>query len=128
MAPQPRPRPRGRPAPLGTETTPSSRHPWHAAHVDLRPSRVAISAALFVLLAGVGSVVAERLAARTDSASTLRLALALIALGFVVIGVGVRGEGAFGAFVAGVACYGLGLGANDAASNMQAVALEHRLG
>jgi len=130
--------------------------------VDLRPSRVAISAAFFVqgllfisltlrlpvvrdlfdlselalsglmlmlvLLAGVGSVVAERLAARTDSASTLRLALALIALGFVVIGVGVRGEGTFGAFVAGVACYGLGLGANDAASNMQAVALEHRLG
>ena len=130
--------------------------------MDLRPSRVAISAAFFVpgllfisltlrlpvvrdlfdlselalsglmlmlvLLAGVGSVVAERLAARTDSASTLRLALALIALGFVVIGVGVRGEGTFGAFVAGVACYGLGLGANDAASNMQAVALEHRLG
>ena len=130
--------------------------------MNLRPARVAISAAflvqgllfisltlrlpvvrdlfgigelalsglmlMLVLLAGLGSVVAEQLAARLDSASTLRLALSVIVAGFVVIGVGVRGEGSFAVFVAGVALYGLGLGANDAASNMQAVALEHRVG
>lgn len=81
-----------------------------------------------VLCAGLGSVVAERLAARSDSASTLRLAVTVIAVGFVVIGAGVRGNGALPLMVAGVALYGFGLGANDAASNMQAVALEHRVG
>lgn len=130
--------------------------------MDLRPARVAISAAFFVqgllfismtlrlpvvrdlfdlselalsglmlmlvLLAGAGSVVSEALAKRTDSASTLRLALVVIALGFVMLGFGARGDGHFPIYVAGLAAYGLGVGANDAASNMQAVALEHHLG
>lgn len=82
---------------------------------------------LLVLLAGLGSVVAERMAASSDSATTLRAALALIAAGFVVLGAATRSDGLLPVLVAGVAIYGLGLGANDAASNMQAVALEHRL-
>lgn len=83
---------------------------------------------MLVLLAGVGSVLAETLAKRLDSASTLRLALGLIALAFVVLGVGARGDGTFALFVTGLALYGVGLGANDASSNMQAVAVEHHLG
>ena len=83
---------------------------------------------MLVLLAGAGSVAAETLARHVDSARTLRLALFVIAIGFVLIAAGVRGDGSLPIFVAGVATYGLGLGANDAASNMQAVALEHRLG
>ncbi|EAQ00114.1 hypothetical protein JNB_08084 [Janibacter sp. HTCC2649] len=130
--------------------------------MNLRPARLAISAAFFVqgllfismtlrlpevqdlfglselalsglmlmlvLLAGVGSVLAETLAKRIDSARTLRLALGVIALAFVVLGVGARGGGTFPLYVAGLALYGVGLGANDAASNMQGVAVEHRIG
>lgn len=83
---------------------------------------------MLVLLAGVGSVLAEQLAQRADSASTLRMALGVIVAGFVLLGAGSRGDGTFAIYVAGLALYGLGLGANDAASNMQAVALEHRIG
>ena len=81
---------------------------------------------LLVLLSGVGSVVAGSLARRSDSARALRVALVLIALAFVLVAVGVHGDGRLAVFAAGIAVYGLGLGANDAASNMQAVALEHR--
>ncbi|MEO6019354.1 MAG: MFS transporter [Knoellia sp.] len=83
---------------------------------------------MLVLLAGAGSVVAETLARHFDSARTLRLALVIIAVGFVLIAMGVRGDGSLPVFAPGVAVYGLGLGANDAASNMQAVALEHQVG
>jgi MFS family permease len=83
---------------------------------------------LMVLLAGVGSVLAEQVAARVDSARALRVALLTITLGIALLGFGVRGSGSFPLFVAGLSIYGLGVGANDAASNMQAVALEHRLG
>jgi hypothetical protein len=83
---------------------------------------------MLVLLAGAGSVAAENLARRVDSARTLRLALIVIAVGFVLIAAGVSGEGSLPSVMAGVAIHGLGLGANDAASNLQAVALEHRLG
>lgn len=83
---------------------------------------------MMVLLAGVGSVLAEQIAKRADSAVTLRLALVTIAVGLVILGVGTLGSGVFPAFVAGLAIYGVGLGANDAASNMQGVALEHRVG
>ena len=38
------------------------------------------------------------------------------------------GAGSLPVLVAGMAVYGLGLGANDAASNMQAVAVEHSWG
>ncbi len=131
--------------------------------MNVRPARVAISAAFFVqgllfismtlrlpevqdlfdvselalsglmlmlvLLAGVGSVLAETLAKRIDSARTLRLALGVIALAFVVLRLGARGGGACSrSTLPGLALYGVGLGANDAASNMQAVAVEHRIG
>ena len=83
---------------------------------------------LLVLLAGAGSVAAGGLARSGDSALALRVALGVVALGFVVIGLSTRGAGSLPLLMAGMALYGLGLGANDAASNMQAVAVEHRLG
>lgn len=79
---------------------------------------------MMVLLAGVGSVVAERLAHRLDSARVLRAGLLLIAVGVPVLVL----APSFGAFVAGMAVYGVALGLVDAAGNMQAVAIEHRYG
>ena len=79
---------------------------------------------MMVLLAGVGSVLAERAAERHDSARLLRLGLLLVAVGVPVLVL----APAFGVLVAGLATYGVGLGVVDATSNMQAVALEHRYG
>jgi MFS family permease len=77
---------------------------------------------MMVLLAGLGSVLAERLARRSDSAVLLRCGLALLALAVPVLAAAPAGA----AFVAGMAVYGVGLGVVDASTNMQAVALEHR--
>ncbi|HWU23712.1 MAG TPA: MFS transporter [Nocardioides sp.] len=86
--------------------------------------QVSLTLLAVVLLAGLGSVLAERYAARADSALILRL-------GLVGIGVGMPlmvAAPAVMAYAAGVAVYGVALGAVDAATNMQAVALEHRYG
>jgi MFS family permease len=77
-----------------------------------------------VLLAGVGSVVAEKLARHRDSASMLRAGLVLIAVAVVVM----AGAPVEAAFVGGMAAYGVALGVVDATTNMQAVALEHAYG
>ena len=79
---------------------------------------------MMVLLAGAGSVVAERAADRHDSARLLRAGLLLVAVGVPVLVL----APAFGVLVGGLAVYGVGLGVVDATSNMQAVALEHRYG
>ncbi|KRB74931.1 MFS transporter [Nocardioides sp. Root190] len=75
-----------------------------------------------VLLAGLGSVLAERLAPRTSSAQLLRAGLVLVALGSALM----LAAPAWAAFLAGVGVYGVGLGVVDAATNMQAVAIERR--
>lgn len=79
---------------------------------------------MMVLLAGVGSLVAEHASRRAGSAVLLRLAfvLMLVALPGVVL------APVFAVFVGGVAVYGLALGLVDAGSNMQGVALEERYG
>ncbi len=77
---------------------------------------------MMVLLAGAGSVVAERLAAHHDSARTLRSGLLLAGVAVVVL----TTAPLFGLFGLGLAAYGVALGAIDASTNMQAVALEHR--
>lgn len=76
---------------------------------------------MMILLAGVGSVVAETLAKRRDSATLLRAGLLLVAVAVPVI----CAAPAAPVFVAGVAAYGLALGVVDASTNMQAVAIEH---
>lgn len=79
---------------------------------------------MVVLLAGVGSVLTEPGARRLGSATVLRTAFALIAVGLALVALAPERP----VFVAGLAVYGIGLGAVDAAGNMQAVALEHRWG
>ena len=79
---------------------------------------------MMVLLAGVGSVLAEKLASRQDSATLLRGGLATIAVAVPVMAL----APALGLFVGGMAAYGVALGVVDASTNMQAVALEHRYG
>ena len=79
---------------------------------------------MMILLAGVGSVVAETLAKRRDSALLLRSGLILIAIAVPVLCV----APSLTVYVLGIAGYGLGLGVVDASTNMQAVALEHRYG
>lgn len=79
---------------------------------------------MVVLLAGAGSALAELAATRMGSAGTLRAGFALQALGLGAVAVAPQRP----VFVAGLAVYGLGLGVVDAASNMQAVAVEHRYG
>lgn len=92
---------------------------WHLSELELSGLLL-----MMVLLAGVGSVLAERFAERSDSATLLRAGLALIAVAVPVLGIAPSG----GFFVAGMAAYGVGLGVVDASSNMQAVALEHQYG
>ncbi|WP_242504336.1 MFS transporter [Promicromonospora panici] len=79
---------------------------------------------MMVLLAGVGSLVAERAARRMGSATMLRLGLALMVVAVPALTL----APAIGFFVGGVAVYGIALGLVDATSNMQAVDLEHRYG
>ncbi|MGN6250229.1 MAG: MFS transporter [Marmoricola sp.] len=89
-------------------------------------SELAVSGLLLmvVLLAGLGSVLAELGAKRAGSATVLRGALVLAGLGLAVVAL----APAEPVFVAGLAAYGLALGSIDATTNMQAVALEHRYG
>ncbi len=79
---------------------------------------------MMVLLAGVGSVVAETLAKRHDSATLLRAGLALIVVSVPVIVLAPVAA----VFLVGMAGYGIALGTVDATTNMQGVALEHRYG
>ena len=76
---------------------------------------------MVVLLAGVGSVVAEVVAGRWSSAVVVRLGLLVATLGFATLLL----APAFPVFAAGLAAYGVGLGLVDASSNMQAVTVEH---
>lgn len=77
---------------------------------------------MMVLLAGVGSLIAEHAARRVGSAAMLRLGLALMVVAVPAITL----APAIGVFVGGVAVYGIALGLVDATGNMQAVDLEHR--
>ena len=79
---------------------------------------------MVVLLAGVGSVLAEVVAKRSSSAVVVRVGFVLATVGFAVLLV----APAFGVFVTGLAVYGLALGLVDASSNMQAVTVEHLYG
>ena len=100
-----------------TTRLPDVRREWDLSEVELSGLLL-----MMVLLAGVGSVLAEAVAHRRDSASTLRAGLLLAALAVPVLLV----APGFAFLVGGLAAYGVALGVVDAASNMQAVAVEHR--
>ena len=99
-----------------TTRLPDFTHHWHIGELALSGLLLMV-----VLLAGVGSVVAEALSKRRDSATLLRVGLVLLAVGVI----GVALAPALAVFVAALAVYGVGLGVVDATTNMQAVALEH---
>jgi Na+/melibiose symporter-like transporter len=76
---------------------------------------------MMVLLAGLGTVLAEAACKRVDSAAILRVGLLAIALAVPVLVTAPRQP----VLIASMAVYGVALGAVDATTNMQAVALEH---
>jgi MFS family permease len=90
---------------------------WSLSEVELSLLLLAL-----VLLAGLGTLLAERLAPRVGSAALLRAALVGIA---VTVPTATLAPDV-AVFAAAVAGYGVALGVVDAVINMQAVALEHR--
>lgn len=76
------------------------------------------------VLAGVGSLFSEVLAGAASSRTALRCGLLVVALAGTVIALAPGRV----IFVTGFAVYGIGVGAVDAAGNMQAVAVQHRYG
>lgn len=100
-----------------TTRLPDFQDRWHLSDVE-----ISLILLMMILLAGVGSVVAETLAKRRDSALLLRVGLLLVAVAVA----GLCLAPSVGVYVAGVGAYGLGLGIVDASTNMQAVAIEHR--
>lgn len=101
----------------------TTRLPDVADQWDLGELGLSLVLLVVVALAGVGSVLAERLARSRDSALILRLGLLLIGLMVPVLAL----SPVLAGFVAAIGAYGLGVGLVDATTNMQGVALEHRL-
>lgn len=89
---------------------------WNLSELEL-----SLLLLMMVLLAGVGSVAAEKLSQRRDSATLVRAGLGLVVLALPVLTI----APVAGVFVAGLAVYGVALGIVDATTNMQAVAVEH---
>lgn len=102
----------------------TTRLPDFTRRWNLSDDRLTLLLLMMVLLAGAGSVLAERLAKGHDSATLLRLGLALIVLAVPVMSLAPT----LGFFAAAMAAYGVALGVVDATTNMQAVALEHYYG
>jgi fucose permease len=102
----------------------TTRLPRFRDHWDLNEVGLSLLLLMVVLLAGVGSVVAEQLARRTSSAVLLRAGLLGIAAALPVAAT----APAVGLFVGGLAVYGVALGVVDATTNMQGVAVEHGYG
>jgi MFS family permease len=99
-----------------TTRLPDFQHQWR-----LSPGTLSVILLMMVLLAGVGSVLAETLAARRESAWILRAGLAMIAVAEPLVVL----APSLAVFVLALALYGVALGVVDATTNMQAVALEH---
>ena len=102
----------------------TTRLPVFARRWDLSETELSLLLLMMVLLAGLGSALAERHAARRGSAELLLGGVLAVGAAPSLLG----GAPSGWAFVAVLAAYGLALGTVDASSNMQAVALEHRFG
>ncbi len=100
----------------------TTRLPAFSDRWDLSEVELSLLLLALVLLAGVGTLLAERLAPRVGSAALLRASLAGIA---VTVPAATLAPGV-AVFAGAVAAYGVVLGVVDAVVNMQAVALEHR--
>ena len=102
----------------------TTRLPQFSDRWDLSEVELSGLLLMMVLLAGVGSVLAETLARTRDSATLLRTGLAVIVAAVPAMALAPDVE----VFIGGMAAYGVALGVVDASTNMQAVALEHRYG
>lgn len=91
---------------------------------SLDDSLLVVAVVSVSVIAGLGSVLAEQLAARTSSKTTLRTGLAVIAVFGGATGIAPNA----GVFFIALALYGIGLGMVDAAANMQAVSIQHAKG
>lgn len=91
---------------------------------DVGDTTVSLLVLMVSVLAGVGSVGAESLARGASSAVALRIGLATIVVASGAIALAPD----FTVYIVGFGLYGLGLGAVDAGSNMQAVAVQHGYG
>lgn len=101
----------------------TTRLPDFADEFALSNGELSVVLLMMVLLAGAGSVFAETRAKRTESARLLRTGLWLITSVALIATMTTLPF-----FLGAMAIYGFGLGVVDAATNMQAVALEHRFG
>ncbi|NNG39049.1 MFS transporter [Flexivirga sp. ID2601S] len=101
----------------------TTRLPKVESHWGLSQLGLTLLMLMIVLLAGAGSLLAERLAPRVGSATVLRGGLLTVCVALLASGP----APGIPLLVVGMAIYGLGLGVVDATSNMQAVALEHRV-
>jgi MFS family permease len=99
-----------------TTRLPEVQDHWHFSDTTL-----SLLLLMMVLLAGLGSVLAEAACRRVDSATLLRAGLLGIAVAVPVFALAPDCT----VLVASMAAYGVALGTVDATTNMQAVALEH---
>lgn len=91
---------------------------------DASDGTVTLIVFMVTVLAGAGSLLAERVAVATSSRTALRIGLLVVAAAGALIAV----ASGFGLFVVGFAVYGIGVGAVDAGANIQAVAVQERYG
>ncbi|MDF8264380.1 MFS transporter [Luteipulveratus flavus] len=101
----------------------TTRLPRIQDHFDLSSVETSVLLLVVVLTAGLGSVLAESFARWWGNHIALRAGLVGTAVGIAAIGAAER----LPLLVIGLAIYGTALGMVDATSNMQAVALEHRM-
>ncbi|WGY00615.1 MFS transporter [Nocardioides sp. QY071] len=102
-----------------TTRLPDIKDRWDLSELGISGVLLAI-----VLLAGAGSVLAEKLSVRVASARVLRSGLVLLAGGAALM----LAAPVWPAYLLGVGVYGVGLGMVDATTNMQAVVLERHYG
>jgi MFS family permease len=99
----------------------TTRLPAFADRWSLSELELSLLLLALVLLAGVGTLIAERMAPRVGSSALLRVAFAGTAVAVVAATLAPSAP----VFYAAVSLYGVFLGVIDACANMQAVALEH---
>ncbi|MGY2113971.1 MFS transporter [Nocardia gipuzkoensis] len=98
--------------------------PQQKERFGLSDEVIVVSVVFVSLLAGAGSVVAERLALRRSSRDAVRIGLLLVA----VTGSAAAFAPNAALLVAALGCYGIAVGIVDASTNMQAVFIQHGYG
>ncbi|MEU7766042.1 MFS transporter [Nocardia sp. NPDC049190] len=98
--------------------------PQQKERFDLSDGLIVASVVLVSLLAGGGSVAAERLALRWSSRDTVRIGLLLVAISGAAVAFAPNTEG----LLIALGGYGLAVGVVDASTNMQAVFVQRGYG